>query len=116
MPQAESVSTTNGWVQHNGQGRPVPAGTPVEVEMFNGVRRQITAGSGTHDIDGTPIPDWRSAGWSAWDYSDGGPMEPKFKAYRVLLLDSRKERDAALFQSWLNVPHVETATAFFADF
>lgn len=97
------------WIIHNGCGRPVPIGTLVEVQMFNGVRREIAAGTATHDLDGSPIPAWRSAGWSAWDFNDGGPLGPKFRAYRLVEVDKRMARDAALFRSWLVVREGELA-------
>jgi hypothetical protein len=91
------------WIRHSGNGRPVAIGTLVEVEMFNGVRRTITTGKGTYDLDGTPIPLSRSAGWSAWNYFDGGPMGPKFKAYRIASMDGHHQRRSEMFRSWLNV-------------
>ena len=105
--QADTASRA--WVEHNGAGRPVPVGTLVQVRMFNGDVLTIKAGTGTFDLDGTPIPAWRSAGWSAWDYNDGGPMAPKFRSYRVLTDDTARERNAAMFQSWLNVRQEELA-------
>lgn len=99
-----------GWIAHNGNGRPVPLGTLVEVRMFNGDVQRLKTGAATFDLDGTPIPAWRSAGWSGWDYGDGGPMGPKFKEYRVLRMDTHtRERNAAMFRSWLNVREREVA-------
>jgi len=63
---------------------PVSVGTLIEVEMFNGVSRIIAAGTATHDPNGNPISAQLSAGWSSWDFSDGGPMGPKFRSYRLL--------------------------------
>ena len=60
--------------------------------MFNGVIHSYAAGTGTFDLDGTPIPGWRSAGWSVWDYQDGGPMAPKCAFYRVIAVPEQEYR------------------------
>lgn len=99
----------NGWTHHDGAGRPVPLGTPVEVRMFNGDVQSFRAGSATFDLDGTPIDRSRSAGWSGWDYSDGGPMAPKFRSYRIITDDAARERNTATFRSWLGIRQKEIA-------
>ena len=106
---SKASTAAKGWVKHHGNGRPVPIGTLVDVLMFNGVIRTIVAGTGTHDLNGDPIPDSQSAGWSGWIYDDGGPIGPKFKSYRVIVRDERRERNAAMFRSWLNVRERELA-------
>ncbi len=58
--------------------------------MFNGVQHTAVAGTGTYDLDGTPIAAWRSAGWSTWDYNDGGPMGPKYAFYRVIAVPEQE--------------------------
>lgn len=88
-----------GWIRHHGRGRPIPAGTLVKVRMFNGEVTTIRAGEVCHAPDGTPIPMSRSAGWSAWDYHDGGPMAPKFKEYCVVQATPKR---TAVFRSWLD--------------
>lgn len=90
------------WITHTGQGRPVPVGTTLDILHFNGdVTHGFIAGSGvTFDIDGAVI-DKSRARWSGWDFHDGGPMGPKFKAYRLLVPDDQRERNAAMFRSWL---------------
>lgn len=98
----------SGWIEHDGTGRPVPLGTSVEVRMFNGDVQSFKAGAATFDLDGTPID--RSRGrWSGWDYSDGGPMAPKFRSYRILTDGSGRERATVLFRSWLNAREGELA-------
>lgn len=97
------------WIEHNGAGRPVPIGTLVEARMFNGEVRRFTVGNATFGLDGAPID--RSRGrWSGWDYSDGGPMGPKFRYYRVLIESIARERSAAMFRSWLNVRLADSVT------
>ncbi|PTD19897.1 hypothetical protein [Sphingomonas fennica] len=99
----------SGWVQHSGNGCPLPQGTLIDVRHFNGdVTRGVRVGGFTVDLDGSLIS--RSRGrWSGWDYSDGGPMAPKFKAYRVCVDGAAHERNAAMFRSWLNVRQEELA-------
>ena len=106
---AKPIIATMGWIQHNGLGRPIPIGTMVQVEMFNGLIRTIAAGTVVHDVDGRQIPPERSAGWSAWDYHDGGPMAPKFRAYRLIATSETRERNTAMFRSWLNTRALEEA-------
>lgn len=91
------------WVVHDGKGCPLPAGTLVDVRHFNGeVSVSVRVGGFTVAPDGARIP--RSRGrWSGWDYHDGGPMPPKFKAYRTYKAADRRARDTALFNSWLLV-------------
>ena len=57
------------------------------------------------DLDGSPLPRCRGR-WSGWDWSDGGPMPPKFKAYRV---NEQFARNAAMFVAWLDVREEEAA-------
>lgn len=90
------------WVIHHGNGRPLPAGTKLDILHFNGdVTRGFVVGSGvTFDIDGSII-DRVHARWSGWDHHDGGPLAPKFKAYRLMVQGESRERNAAMFRSWL---------------
>ncbi len=112
---ATKAPITDAWITHSGNGCPVAIGTLVEVEMFNGVRKTIAAGTSTHDLDGTTVPRSRSAGWSAWDFNDGGPMAPKFKAYRLIVNNERGERNATMFRSWLRVRQKEHAPCVIED-
>lgn len=97
-----NVSPRRGWVEHKGDGVPAPIGTPVEVRMFNGDVQTFVVGGATFGLDGAAIE--RSRGrWNGWDHSDGGPMGPKFKAYRLLTSAAAEERNTALFRSWLKV-------------
>lgn len=106
---AKRNTSAKGWIEHHGRGRPIPIGTMVQVEMFNGIIRTIAAGTVVHDVDGRQIPPERSAGWSAWNYHDGGPMAPKFRAYRLVATSETRARDTAMFRSWLNVRALEEA-------
>ncbi|EZP79518.1 hypothetical protein BV97_03955 [Novosphingobium resinovorum] len=85
------------WVEHHGRGRPVPVGTVVDLMHFNGdVTRAFVAGSGkTFDVDGSVIHPSR-ARWSGWDHSDGGPMGPKFRAYRIMQKAALRHREEAV--------------------
>lgn len=105
---ATKPSITNSWIDHHGNGRPLPIGTLVEARMFNGDVHRFAVGGATFGLDGAPID--RSRGrWSGWDYSDGGPMGPKFRSYRVVTSSAARERDVAMFRSWLDVKEPELA-------
>lgn len=72
------------WVEHDGRGRPVPPGTIVDIRHFNGdvTHDFVVGGATTFAPDGTVI-ELSRARWSGWEFHDGGPMGPKFRAYRV---------------------------------
>jgi hypothetical protein len=113
---ATKAPITNAWISHSGNGRPVPLGTKLDILHFNGdVTRGFVAGSGmTFDVDGAVIAPSR-ARWSGWDYHDGGPMAPKFKAYRLFVNNERRERNATMFRSWLKVRQKEHAPCVIED-
>ena len=72
------------WIKHHGRGCPLPKGTLIEVRHFNGeVSSGVRVGGICVARDGSPLPQ-SCARWSGWDYSDGGPMAPKFREYRVI--------------------------------
>lgn len=92
-------STIGAWIEHNGSGCPLPKGTLIDVRHFNGeVSQGLTVGAILLGNDGTPIPSCGKR-FSGWDHGDGGPMAPKFRAYRR----SVDARNAALFADWLTV-------------
>ena len=93
-----------GWVDHSGNGYPLPNGTLVQARRFNGDVETFRIGDAkTVARDGTEIPASR-ARWSAWDYFDGGPMPVKFRSYRVLSTPEVFERNTAMFREWLREP------------
>ena len=87
------------WIEHDGKGRPVPIGTLIDIRLFNGdVLERVRPGQICVDLDGTVI---KGPGrWNGWRYDDGGPMAPKFKAYR-LCKDEAKARSVAKFSHLL---------------
>ena len=104
---ATKALSTSAWIIHHGNGCPLPKGTLIDVRLHNGeVLQRIAVGGVTVGLDGSIIS--RSRGrWNAWDYSDGGPMAPKFKAYRIC--EDAKARNAAMFASWLDIRELEVA-------
>lgn len=75
--------SARGWVEHHGAGRPLPNGTLIDVRHFNGeVTEGVAVGSMCFAPDGSPLP-MICRRWSGWDRNDGGPMAPKFKAFRI---------------------------------
>lgn len=97
------------WIEHHGQSAPVPSGTRIEAEQFNGLRITLTTGSVMFDDDGSPEPQRGPTEWSAWKFNDGGPMGPKFRRYRVITSEGRQDRYAATFAGWLKSPEQELA-------
>lgn len=99
---ADTATITNSaWVEHHGRGRPCLVGMQIDVRHFNGDVSTFAAGDGTtFHLDGSRIEAIR-ARWSGWDYHDGGPMGPKFKAWRPHV--TAEQRNAEMFQSWLDV-------------
>lgn len=106
MPQAVTSPTTRQWIQHDGLGCPLPRGTLVDIQHFSGViTRGVTVGQVCVDADCRPISR-ELRRWSGWEFSDGGPMAPKFQAYR---LNTSRHQYAAVFRSWLDVRELEAA-------
>lgn len=88
------------WVKHDGKGRPVPRGTYVDIRHFNGdVSLNVEIGGNTaFGADGT-----RGRGpytYNGWNFTDGGPMGPKFKEYRL----AERELTMESFRAMLNAP------------
>ena len=98
------------WIKHNGKGRPVPAGTIIDVIRFNGSKvENITAGGGpTVDPQGNVVSP-RRARWSAWDHFDGGPMAVKYRAYRVRQKSDRFAAQMEALRSFLTIRAEELA-------
>lgn len=90
----------SGWIEHHGQGAPVPSGTRIEAEQFNGTVVALITGRVMFGDDGSPEPQRGETTWSAWKFDDGGPMEPKFRRYRIVT--AGQQQYAATFRSWLN--------------
>ncbi len=100
---AKKKDRSSSWIKHTGDGCPVPVGTLIETKRFNGdvIQHRACQGPVLGD-DGKPIAQ-PGARFSAWDFTDGGPMPPKVKAYRILVFDTARERNTAMFRSWLRV-------------
>lgn len=101
--------SAQGWVEHSGRGAPVQSGTSVQIRRFNGDIDTFNVGQGhTVASDGALLTSGR-ARWSCWDFSDGGPMPVKARAYRVVTTAGAIERNGVMFREWLNVRTEEMA-------
>jgi hypothetical protein len=101
--------TGNAWIDCAGSGAPKAAGTLVQIRRFNGDVATFHIGQGqVVAADGSVIPAGNGR-WSCWNHADGGPMSVKAKAYRVIAEADALTRNAAMFNSWLNVREEELA-------
>lgn len=92
------------WITHDGASRPVPLGSMIDIEHFDGqISRRVKVGPVSFGKDGSREEHGYPTLYSGWHYSDGGPMGPKFRRYRLCQQDAGRERNAAMFQSWLKV-------------
>lgn len=89
------------WIKHDGKGCPVPLGTCVDIRHFNGdtTRNYIAGGGVTFAPDGSIVAP-NTARWNGWEFSDGGPMGPKFKEYRI----AKRELTMEMFRNMLDAP------------
>lgn len=81
---ASAAHITAPWVKHHGVFAPVPSGTQIEADLFCGDRITLVTGAVQFDSDGNAEPQRGKTAYSAWKYRDGGPMEAKIKAYRII--------------------------------
>ena len=97
---SNAVTMNRAWVKHHGAGCPLPKGTLIDVRHFNGeVTEGVRVGAFTVNDDGS----LRSApgAFSGWNYSEGGPMPPKFRSYRLRV--TPEQRNAEIFRTWLDI-------------
>lgn len=81
---ASAAHITSPWVKHHGVFAPVPSGTQIEADLFCGDRITLITGAVQFDGDGNAEPQRGKTAFSAWKYRDGGPLEAKIKAYRII--------------------------------
>lgn len=99
-------SLTRDWIVHHGVNAPVPSGTKIEAELFCGDRLILTTGAVQFDGDGNAEPQTGRTAFSAWKFNDGGPMDPKIRAYRLLGCEMDRESYADIIRAEATRPEV----------
>jgi len=86
------------WIIHHGVNAPVPSGTKIEAELFSGDLLIFTTGAVMFDDDGNAEPQTGPTRYNAWKFHDGGPMDPKIRAYRLLGCEMERESYADIMR------------------